>query len=56
MAKNEKEKWEKYKSEKLKKEHEKIIAKNDNEKNFLNKKAQLQFTEFKKNRALETEK
>lgn len=56
MARNEKERWDKIRNEKLRKELEKITIKQDNEKNFFHKKMNLIFNEFKKNRALETEK
>lgn len=56
MAKSEKERWDKIRNEKLKKELEKTVAKQENEKNFFFKKMNLIFVEFKKNRAIETEK
>lgn len=56
MEKDEKERWEKIRNDKLKKEIEKITTKQKNEKNFFDKKMNLIFNEFKKNRALETEK
>ena len=52
----EQEKWDKHRNEKLKKELEKTNSKQDNEKQHLHKKMNLIFTEFKKNRAIETEK
>jgi len=56
MVKNEQEKWEKHKNEKLKKELDKIRVKQENEMQFFHKKMNLIFNEFKKNRAIETEK
>jgi hypothetical protein len=56
MAKNEREKWDKVRNEKLKKALEKTVSKQENELNFFHKKMNLIFVEFKKNRALETEK
>jgi hypothetical protein len=56
MAKMEKERWDKIRNEKLKKALEKTEAKQENEKNFFHKKMNLIFIEFKKNRAIESEK
>ena len=56
MAKMEKERWDKVRNDKLKKALEKTVAKQENEKIFFHKKMNLIFVEFKKNRAIETEK
>jgi len=56
MAKNEQEKWENHRNEKLKKELDKIRARQENEMQFFQKKMNNIYNEFKKNRAIETEK
>jgi hypothetical protein len=56
MARVENEKWEKHRNEKLKKELEKTVSKQENENQHFHKKMKLILNEFKKNRAIETEK
>jgi hypothetical protein len=56
MAKNEKDKWDKVRAEKLKKTLEKTIFKHEGEKSFFYKKNTADFNEAKKSRATETEK
>jgi len=56
MQKSEDEKWLKTKQEKLEKEISKIASKQENENKVFENKMDVTFTEFKKTRALETER
>ena len=49
MARVENEKWEKHRNEKLKKELEKTVSKQENENQHFHKKMKLILNEFKKN-------